>query len=237
MQSHSGIRSSKSASLSCVLFLVHVLYTHLLYAEAQSTLPKLAAPCLACHSLVPDAATHVGPSLSGLAGRKLGADLNYTYSEALTAKASEGTVWDRATLDSFLEKPQALIHGTTMSYTGVADEAERKVLLDWLFSDSSVSVVDIENANFLSEPGVRKIVEYSADIGYGEYLAGECLTCHQASAVNGQVPPIHKLTPDYFVYAMLEYQNGVRSNSVMQSVAGALGEEEIAALSAVFTQQ
>lgn len=237
MQSPSNVKTIRSSTIYCLLFFSQFLYTTPVHADPQTSLSTLAAPCLACHSVTAESATHIGPSLSGVAGRKIGADQNFTYSEALTAKALEGGIWDRTTLDSFLKKPQAVIEGTAMSYPGVPDEHDRKILLDWLFSDSSGSVANVENANFLHVPDVRKVLEYPVDIAYGEYLAGECLTCHQADTADGQVPPIHKLTKDYFVYALLEYQNGARSNRVMQTVAGALGEEEMAALSAVFSQR
>lgn len=205
-------------------------------AEYQVSLSDLAAPCLACHSLDPDGATHVGPSLAGVAGRALGADRNYTYSEAFTNKASDGLVWDRDTLDRFLVQPQRLVEGTAMSYPGVPDAEHRAVLLDWLFSDPSGKVADLADANYNRDPAVREILEAAADVEYGEYLAGECLTCHQPTDMNGRVPPIHRLTRDYFIYALLEYQNGARDNRVMQTITGALGKEEIAALSAVFSQ-
>lgn len=212
----------------------------LCYAQANAndnaSLQELAAPCLACHSLDPDGDSHVGPSLAGVAGRPLGADRSYTYSEAFTGMASAGLVWDRDSLDQFLEHPQGMVEGTAMSYPGVPDAGQRALLLDWLLSDPSGKVADLVDANYNRDPAVKQILETAADTEYGEYLAGECLTCHQPGDNSGRVPPIHKLTPDYFVYALLEYQNGARPNRVMQTITGALGVEEIAALSAVFSQ-
>lgn len=205
-------------------------------ADEEVTLTELATPCLACHSLDPDGDSHVGPSLAGIANRPLGADRAYTYSEAFTSKAAEGLVWDRDTLDQFLAQPQSIVEGTAMSYPGVPDPAHRGLLLDWLFSNPSGKAADLANANYNRDPAVRQVLELTADAEYGEYLAGECLTCHQSGDTSGRVPPIHKLTPDYFIYALLEYQNGARSNRVMQTISGALGVEEIAALSAVFSQ-
>lgn len=79
------------------------------------------------------------------------------------------------------------------------------------------------------------ILALSADPDYGEYLAGECLTCHSGAAT-GAVPQIRQLPAAYFVRSLLEYQSGQRSNAVMQLMAKNLGDEEIAALSAFFTQ-
>lgn len=219
-----------------LLLLALVCCSPMAAADTSASLSDLAAPCLACHSLDPDGSTHVGPSLSGIAGRPLGADRSYTYSEAFTSMASDGLVWDRDTLDQFLTQPQALIEGTAMSYPGVPDPDHRALLLDWLLSDPSGKVADLVEANYNRDPTVKQILQIAADVEYGEYLAGECLTCHESGDNSGRVPPIHRLTPDYFIYALLEYQNGARSNRVMQTITGALGTEEIAALSAVFSQ-
>ncbi|MFK8082351.1 MAG: hypothetical protein AB8B97_18855 [Granulosicoccus sp.] len=205
-------------------------------AADTPTLNELAAPCLACHSLDSDNHTHVGPSLAGIAGRPIGADRNYTYSEAFTRKASYGEVWDRESLDEFLQDPEVFIAGTAMSYPGLPEARDRAILLDWLLSDPSGRVADLVDANYSGDPAVKAVLDMPADAEYGEYLAGECLGCHQAGSDAGGVPPIHKLTPDYFVFALLEYQNGARSNRVMQTVTGALGAEEMAALIAVFSQ-
>ena len=204
-------------------------------ADGEPTLSELAAPCLACHSIDPDGLSHVGPSLAGIAGRKLGADRDYTYSDAFVKKASEGLIWDRETLDRFLEEPQALVEGSSMSYPGVIDPAHRALLLDWLMSDPTGKVAELADANYSGNSDVQEVLAIAGDTEYGEYLAGECLTCHQIEDNSGSVPQIHNLTPDYFVNALLEYQKGARSNSVMQSISGALGPEEIAALSTVFS--
>ena len=206
-------------------------------ADTVPSLSELAAPCLACHSLDTDEPSRVGPSLAGIAGRAVGSDKNYEYSEAFTNIASDNMIWDRETLDRFLEQPQAFVAGTAMNYPGMPDPTHRALLLDWLFSDPEAKVTDPADADYYDKPGVEEVLSIAGDAEYGEYLAGECLTCHQQSDNNGRVPPIHNLTPDYFVFALLEYQNGVRENSVMQTISDALGPEEIAALSAVFSQQ
>lgn len=221
---------------SSLFVLAALFFGSVAKAESRLSLSELAAPCLACHSLDPDGVTHVGPTLAGVAGRPLGADRNYTYSEAFVKKALDGLVWDRETLDQFLTQPEVFVEGTAMSYPGVPDPEYRALLLDWLLSDPSGKVADLADANYSRDPAVRKILETDADLEYGNYLAGECLTCHSLTDSNGSVPPINKLTSDYFIYALLEYQNGARSNRVMQTIAGALGDEEIAALSAVFSQ-
>ncbi len=74
-----------------------------------------------------------------------------------------------------------------------------------------------------------------ADRALGEYLAGECVGCHQISgkAVGG-VPPIVGYPPPAFVIAMQAYKRKERENKVMQTFAGALSDAEIASLAAYF---
>lgn len=74
------------------------------------------------------------------------------------------------------------------------------------------------------------------DIEYGAYLSGECTTCHQASGDFDGIPSITQWEEIYFMVAMHEYKMKTRENPVMQTVAGRLGDEEIASLAAYFAQ-
>ena len=65
--------------------------------------------CQACHSLEPGKAI-LGPSLSGIIGRKAGSDPNFSYSPALKKAA---LTWDAATLDTYLLDPQTLVSRRT----------------------------------------------------------------------------------------------------------------------------
>jgi len=79
---------------------------------------------------------------------------------------------------------------------------------------------------------VDRVLKVSQDIAYGEYLAGECASCHSATVVAGSnVPVIQGASANYLVRALLEYRTGVRDNTTMVNVTGALGDEEIAVLS------
>lgn len=83
---------------------------------------------------------------------------------------------------------------------------------------------------FAAANGVRA----EGDPAYGEYLSGTCVTCH--GSATGSIPPIEDLPYDYFVMALEEYREGVRSNPAMASVAQGLGDEEIAALAAFYAR-
>ena len=74
----------------------------------------------------------------------------------------------------------------------------------------------------------------SGNKAYGEYLSNECVTCHQLSGNFAGIPPIVGWPEHSFVEIMQEYKNKKRDNAVMQTIAGRLGDKEIAALAAYF---
>jgi cytochrome c len=75
----------------------------------------------------------------------------------------------------------------------------------------------------------------AADLAYGEYLAGECVTCHRVGA-DGGIPSINSLPAPYFVEALREYKEGERDHALMRAVARSLGAAEMDALAAYFEQ-
>jgi len=81
------------------------------------------------------------------------------------------------------------------------------------------------------------ILALEADVEFGAYLAGECLTCHTPTGANGSIPVIHGKDKQYLANALLEYRQKQRSNEVMQGVSAALTNEEIAALAAYISEQ
>ena len=82
--------------------------------------------CIACHAL---GYNRTGPKHCGLLGRKAGGAAGFDYSEAMK---SSGIVWDRASLDQFLDDPLASVPGTIMTYDGVKDPIERADLIAYL---------------------------------------------------------------------------------------------------------
>lgn len=79
------------------------------------------------------------------------------------------------------------------------------------------------------------VLRMEGDRAYGEYLAGECVTCHRQSGAANGIPPIVGLPKDYFVQSLFEYKTNVRSNEVMKLRVVNLANEEIAALAAYFS--
>jgi len=74
----------------------------------------------------------------------------------------------------------------------------------------------------------------NADVAYGEYLAGECVTCHSTDGADQGIPNIIGLEAEGFAYIMHSYRNKELENKVMQLVAGRLDDEQIASLAVYF---
>lgn len=85
--------------------------------------------CVACHALEPG--LHLtGPSLGGVWNRPAGEAEGFgRYSDALRGA---GFPWDPAALDAWLENPQAMIEGTSMTFPGIADPDQRADLIAFL---------------------------------------------------------------------------------------------------------
>jgi cytochrome c553 len=77
-------------------------------------------------------------------------------------------------------------------------------------------------------------IQAAGDKAFGEYLSSECVTCHQASGRFEGIPAIVGWPEESFVTIMKQYRAKERANPVMQTIAGKLTEEEIAALAAYF---
>jgi cytochrome c553 len=76
----------------------------------------------------------------------------------------------------------------------------------------------------------------AADKAYGEYLASECAGCHRPSGPQiGAMPAIYGKPAAELTKALREYRDKTRSNSVMQSVATKLLDDDIEALAAYYS--
>ena len=77
-------------------------------------------------------------------------------------------------------------------------------------------------------------IQAAGNKAFGEYLSSECVTCHQVSGRYEGIPPIVGWPEESFIAIMKQYRIKERANPVMQTIAGKLSEEEIAALAAYF---
>jgi cytochrome c2 len=80
----------------------------------------LFGECVSCHSL--EGENGVGPTLKGVIGRRSGSLSDFRYSPAMRRA---GLVWDAATLERFLEDPQALVRGNRMPFAGFEEPSDR----------------------------------------------------------------------------------------------------------------
>ena len=124
-----------------------------------------------------------------------------------------------------------------MHIIGLKKEDERKNLLLYLSEFSQDGMKNEELEKFPKDkitsvdPSILSIV---GDVEYGEYLASECMACHQRSGVENGIPGINAWPTEDFVIVMHSYKKKVRPHPVMQMIAGRLTNEEIAALAAYF---
>lgn len=73
------------------------------------------------------------------------------------------------------------------------------------------------------------------DREWGEWLAGECLTCHGLHAgARASIPTLAQLDPMEFASALEEYRRLLRPDQGMQLVATRLTPDEVAALASYF---
>lgn len=74
----------------------------------------------------------------------------------------------------------------------------------------------------------------AADVEYGEYLSSECVTCHRPDGQETNIPDITGWDPESFIAVLRAYKTKERENKVMQTIAGALTDEDMKSLAAYF---
>ena len=193
--------------------------------------------CQSCHMVGPEAVHATGPSLNGLFGRRAGTAEGFAYSDDMRRAGASGLVWDAGHLDVYLANPRSLATGTRMGFPGIESATDRGDLIAYL-RGFSASPRDIPEAEPTAEPVdpdlAPEILALKGDPAYGEYLAGECVTCHQANGAYDGIPPITGWPERDFVTALHAYKQGYRPHPVMQMIARRLSDDEIASLAAFF---
>ena len=225
----------KLALLLLVTLIHGSAYAESIYSISSGA--KIFKKCQNCHQIGEGAENSVGPQLNNIYGRTAGGLPGVKYSKSMVQAGEEGLVWNNETLSSFIENPKRLIAKTQMSFRGLRNEDDRKNLLLYLseFSKDGTKIKELENfvknKNQNVDPTILSIV---GDPEYGEYLASECMTCHQSSGLDDGIPGINAWPTKDFVIAMHAYKKKQRPHPVMQMMAGRLTNEEIAALAAYF---
>ncbi|MCB1406184.1 MAG: c-type cytochrome [Rhodobacteraceae bacterium] len=193
--------------------------------------------CAFCHQIGSDARNGVGPQLNRIYDRGAGSIDGFNYSPGLRRMGVDGLVWTYETLDAYIANPRALVSGTRMSYRGLRDEQERHDLLAYLraYSDQPQNIPESAPTARPTLPELSTdTLQIVGDPEYGEYLSGECITCHQRSGADQGIPSIVGWFEEDFVVALHAYKQGLRPHPVMQMMASRLDDEQIAALAAYF---
>ena len=123
--------------------------------------------CQACHSL--DVGKNLlGPSLSGIVGRKAGTASGYDYSPAM--KKADIT-WNEQTLDQYLTDPGKVVPGNKMPFPGLKTDHDRADVIAYIASsggNKAGSVTAQQAPAATSTPAQRPASQgpTGADIGY-----------------------------------------------------------------------
>lgn len=221
---------------------VSVLLTLPIAASASEQVERGAKAyraCVSCHQVGAKAKNTVGPHLNGIFGRRAGSVEGVRYSDDLKRAGENGLRWDAEKLDIYLENPRSLISKTRMQFRGIESADERADIIAYLrtFSDNPRDIPEAApTAEAVShDPEVNpEILKIQGDPAFGEYLAGECVTCHQPSGADKGIPSIVGWPTDVFVTAMHAYRSKTREHPVMRMIAAPLSDEEIASLAAYF---
>lgn len=91
------------------------------------------AACAACHDLGADSEHKVGPSLTGVVGRRAALGEGYNYSPALS---DSGLCWTRGNLFAWIASGEQLVPGSWMLYDNHLKGEEVQALIDYLSKDS-----------------------------------------------------------------------------------------------------
>jgi cytochrome c len=119
------------SKLACVAFLLSGLVAATSTGQSAETGRQLYdRRCRSCHGGTGPADSPIGPSLSGIVGKKAGSQASGIHSRTAI---DSGIVWDRESLRRFLSAPRGEIPGSIMP-VGVVDPAELERLLDYLES-------------------------------------------------------------------------------------------------------
>jgi len=90
---------------------------------------RLFQMCSSCHGFEKGELSPAGPSLYGIAGRKVGSLDSYPYTQAL---ASQTVNWTVKQFDDFIASPQDVFPGTGMAYSGLKNSEDRDALIIFL---------------------------------------------------------------------------------------------------------
>jgi cytochrome c553 len=89
-------------------------------------------------------------------------------------------------------------------------------------------------AAYLLATAAGATASWGADAELGRYLSSECMTCHGTAKADSTIPNIFGLGQVHFTEVLRAYRAKALPNPVMQTIAGRLNDEDIAALALYF---
>jgi cytochrome c2 len=89
---------------------------------------KMFEECRACHT-IEKGSNGVGPSLSGVFGRRAGELDDFRYSPAFKRANIR---WTRQTMDAFLADPQKAVPANRMPYAGMPEAKDRADVIEYM---------------------------------------------------------------------------------------------------------
>lgn len=121
------MRNTKKSRAFATILVFAGLVANVGHAQDSEHGKSVFKACAICHST--DKTNRVGPGLEGIVGRPAGTSPGFRYSKAM--KDAE-IVWDKTSLDGFLELPQKAVPGNRMPYAGLKDAADRADVIAYL---------------------------------------------------------------------------------------------------------
>ena len=103
--------------------------------ELVSAGKKVFRKCKACHTVGDDRRNRIGPTLSGVFGRRMGDVEGFRYSKVFRQAAEEGRVWDDAEMAGFLANPRRYLKGTKMVFAGLRKDADIEAVIAYIRSE------------------------------------------------------------------------------------------------------
>jgi cytochrome c2 len=104
------------------------------HGEASNAGKRTYQKCYSCHATEPHKNDLEGPSLYGVAGRRIASEPSFDYSPAMRSFAAKHARWTPALLDRFITDPETVVPKTRMTFPGMRDAKERAALLEYLKS-------------------------------------------------------------------------------------------------------
>ncbi len=99
---------------------------------------KVFYKCGSCHA-TERGLNSIGPSLWGIVDSAPAQVPGFGYSAGMRKFAAEGAIWDEETLDEFIRRPPRLVRGTSMPFSGIRSDKDRRDLIAYLRQHGSSS--------------------------------------------------------------------------------------------------